>query len=89
MIGRTVTSIVKWISCKINFEISQRQAPFRQFNRTHAIFLLVILMVNMLSRIKSKRYRLFVCLTYLKYLFSHYLNQGDLLNKSMTILVTI
>ena len=24
-------------------------------------FLLVILMVNMLSRIKSKRYRLFVC----------------------------
>ena len=65
MVGRTVTSIVKWISCKIILEISQRQAPFRQFNRTHAIFLLVILMVKMLSRIKSKRARLFVCLTYL------------------------
>ena len=54
MIGRTVTSIVKWISCKIILVISQRQAHFRQFNRIHAIFLLVILMVNMLSRVKSK-----------------------------------
>ena len=61
MIGRTVTSIVKWILCKIILVISQRQAPFRQLNRTHAILLLVILMVNMLSRIKSKISRLFVC----------------------------
>ena len=53
MIGRTNTSIVKWISCKIILVISQRQTPFRQFNRTHAIFLLIILMVNMLSHIKS------------------------------------
>ena len=58
MIDRAVTSIVKWISCKIILVISQRPAPFRQLNRTHAIFLLVILMVNMLSRIKSKRSRL-------------------------------
>ena len=65
MIGRTVTFIVKWISCKTILVISQKQAPFRQFNRTHGIFLLVILMVDMLSHIKSKRYRLFVCLTYL------------------------
>ena len=65
MIDRTITSIVKWILCKIILVISQRQAPFRQFNRTHDIFLLVILMVNMLSHIKSKRSRLFVCLTYL------------------------
>ena len=64
MIGRTVTSIVKWISCKIILVISQRQAPFCQFNRTHAIFLLVILMVNMLSDIKRKLSSLFVCLTY-------------------------
>ena len=65
MIGRTVTCIVKWILCKIVLVISQRQASFRQFNRTHAIFLQVILMENMLSRIKSKRSRLFVCSTYL------------------------
>ena len=74
MIRRKVTSIVKWVSCKIILVISQRQAPFRQFNRPHAIFLLIILMVNilliilmvnMLSRIKSIRARLFVCLTYL------------------------
>ena len=65
MIGRTVTRMVIWISCKIILVILQRHAPFRQFNRTHAIFLLVILMVNMLSRIKSKRSRLFVCLIYL------------------------
>ena len=58
-----VTTIVKRISCKIILVISLRQAPFRQFNRTHAIFLLVILMVDMLSRIKYKRFRLFVCLT--------------------------
>ena len=51
MIARTVTSIVKWISRKIILVISQRQAPFCLFNRAHAIFLLVILMVNMLSRI--------------------------------------
>ena len=40
MIGRTLTSIVKWTSCKIILVISQRQAPLhvRQFNRTHAIF---------------------------------------------------
>ena len=55
MIGRTVTSIVILISCKIILVISQRQAPFRQFIRTHAIFLLVILMVKMFSRIKSIR----------------------------------
>ena len=65
MIGITVTSIVKWILCKIILVISKRQAPFRQFNRTHAIFLLVILMENMLSCINSKRPPLFVCLTYL------------------------
>ena len=53
MIGRTVTCIVKWISCKIILVISQSQAPFRQFNRTHAILLLGILMLNMLSRNKS------------------------------------
>ena len=61
MIGRTVTSIVKWISCKIILVISQRQALFRQFNRAPSIFLLVILMINILSRIKSKRSHLFVC----------------------------
>ena len=65
MIVRTVTSIVKWISCKIILVISQRQASVRQINRTHAIFLLVILMVNMLSRINSKMSCFFVCLTYL------------------------
>ena len=65
MIVRTVTSIVKWISCKTILVISQRQAHFCQFNRTHAIFLLVILMVNMLSRIISELSGLFVCLTYL------------------------
>ena len=65
MISRTVTLIVKWISCKIILVISQRQAPFRQVNRAHAIFLLVILMVNMLSCIKSKRSRFLVCLTHL------------------------
>ena len=65
MIDRTVTSIVKWFLSKIIFVISQKQAPFRRFNRTHSIFLLVILMVNMLSRIKSKRSRLCVYLTYL------------------------
>ena len=36
MIGGTVTSIAKWISCKIVLIISQRQAAVRQFNRTHA-----------------------------------------------------
>ena len=81
MICITVTSIVKRTSCKIILIISQRQAPFRQFNRPHAIFLLVILMVNMLSRIKSKISRLCVCLTYLNLLYSHYLDLGDLLNK--------
>ena len=38
MTGRTVTSSVKWISCKISLVISQSQVPFRQFNKTHAIF---------------------------------------------------
>ena len=65
MTGITVTSTVKWVSCTSILIISQRQAPFRQFNGTHAIFLSVILMVNMLSRIKSKLSRMFVCLTYL------------------------
>ena len=51
MIGRRVTSVVNWILCKIISVISQRQAHFRQFNGTHVIFLLVILMVNMLSLI--------------------------------------
>ena len=65
MIGRRVTSVVKWILCKIILVISQRHAHFRQFNGTHAIFLEVILMVNMLSLIKSKRSHLFGCFTYL------------------------
>ena len=69
MIGRTLTSIVKWILCKIILVIPQRQAPFRQFNRSHAILLSVILMVNMLSRSNSKRSRLFVCLTYPNYIY--------------------
>ena len=42
MIGGTIISIVKWISCKIILVISHRQAPVRQFNGTHAIFLSVI-----------------------------------------------
>ena len=65
MIGRRVTSTLKWILCKIILVIPQKQAHFRQFNRTHAIFLSVILMVNMLFLIKSKRSCLFVCLSYL------------------------
>ena len=65
MIGSIVSSILKWISCKIILVISQRQAPFRQFDRSNAIFLLFILLVNILSRIKSIRSRLFMCLTYL------------------------
>ena len=81
MIAKTVTSIVKWILCKLILVISQRQAHFCQFNRAHAIFLLVILMVNMFSRIKSKRSCSFVCLIYLNLLYSHYLNQRDVLNK--------
>ena len=81
MIGRRVTSDVKWILFKNDLVILQRQAYFHQFNRTHAIFLQVILMVNMLSLIKSKRSRLFDCLTYINYLFSLCWNQGDLLNK--------
>ena len=89
MISRIVTSIVKWISGKIILEIPQRQAPFRQFNGIYAIFLSVILMVNMLSLIKSKRLRLFVCLTYINKLFMLYLIQGDLLNKYMAIFVII
>ena len=36
MIGRRVTSFVKWILCKIILVISQRQAHFRQFNGTLA-----------------------------------------------------
>ena len=71
MIGRTITSIVKFILCKIILVIPQRQTPFRQFNETHANFLSIILIVNMLSGIKSKRSRLFVCLTYPNYLLSH------------------
>ena len=51
MYDRTVTSIIKWISCKIILVISHIQAPFRQFIRAHAIFLLVFLLINMLSRI--------------------------------------
>ena len=38
MIGRRVTSVVKLIMCKIIIVISQRQAHFRQFDGTHAIF---------------------------------------------------
>ena len=63
MIGRTVTSIVKRISCKIILLLSQRDAPFRQFNRRDGIFLSVILMVSMMSPIKSKIFCLFSCLT--------------------------
>ena len=51
MTCRTVTSIVKCFLCKIIYVISQRQGPFSKFNKTHAIFPLVILMVNMLSRV--------------------------------------
>ena len=50
-------------------DIPQRQAPFRQFNVSHAILLSVILMVNMLSRSNSKLSRLFVCLTYPSYIY--------------------
>ena len=86
MMGPRVTSVVKWVLHKIILVISQRQA---KFNGTHAIFLQVILMVNMLTRIKSKRSHLFDCLTYLNFLFSLYLNQGDLLNKLWQYFVTI
>ena len=51
MTGRRVTSVVKWILCKIILVISQRQAHFRQFNRTHAILLYLFSMVNMLSKL--------------------------------------
>ena len=81
--------MVTWILHKIILVISQRQANFCQFNGTHAIYLLVILMVNMLYLIKSKSLRLFDCLTYLNKLFSLNLKQGDLLNKCMAIFVTI
>ena len=50
MIGRTVTCIVNH-RVKLFLVISQKQAPFGQFNRTHVFVLLVILMVNMLSHI--------------------------------------
>ena len=63
MIDRIVTSVVKWILCKIILVIPQRQAHFRHFYGMHAIFLKVILMVNMLSLIKSYKSRLFDCLT--------------------------
>ena len=36
---RRVTSVVKWILCKVILVISQRQAHFRQLNGTRAIFL--------------------------------------------------
>ena len=39
MIGKRVTSVVKWIWYIIVLVISLRQAHFRQFNGTHAIFL--------------------------------------------------
>ena len=54
MISQRVTSVVKRILYKITLVILQKQAHFRQFNGMHAIFLQVILMVNMLSLIKSK-----------------------------------
>ena len=60
-----------YFSCKIILVKPQRQAPVRQLNRTHDIFLSVILMVNILSRRKSKRLCFFVCLTYPNYLLSH------------------
>ena len=53
MIGQRVTSVVKLILYKNILVISQRHSHFRQFNGTHAIFLQVILMVNMLSLFKS------------------------------------
>ena len=65
MICRRVTSVVKWILFNIMLVISQRQAHFCQFNGTHAIFLQVIILVNMLFLIKSNRSRMFDCLTYL------------------------
>ena len=60
-----VTSVVKWILYKLFLAISQKQAHFGQFDGTDAIFLQVILMVNIFSLIKSKGSRLFDCLTYL------------------------
>ena len=65
MISQRVTSGVKWTLCAFILVISERQAHFRQFNGTHAIFSVSFLMVNMLSLIKSKRSRLFDCFTYL------------------------
>ena len=65
MICQIVTSIVKLNLGTIILVIPQRLAPFCQINGTHAIFLSVISMVKLLSLIKSKRSRLFVCLTYL------------------------
>ena len=59
MVGGRVTIVIKWILYKIILVISQRKIHFRQFNGTHAIFLQVILIVNMLFLIKSKRWRLF------------------------------
>ena len=62
---RRVTSVVKWILFKIIKIIPQRQAHFRQFKGTHAIFLEVNFVLNMLYLIKSKRLCLFDRLTYL------------------------
>ena len=39
MSGRRVTSVVKWILCKIILVISQSEAYFRQFHGTYAIFM--------------------------------------------------
>ena len=55
MIGISVTSIVKWISCTIILVIAQRQSPFRQLNAPHAVFSVSYFNGNMLSPIKSKR----------------------------------
>ena len=52
--GLYSSSIVKWVLCTNISVIPQIQAPFHQINGTHAIFLSVILMLNMLSRITSK-----------------------------------
>ena len=49
MISLRVTSVVKWILYKIILVVSQRRAHFREFYGTHAIFLQVILMVNVVS----------------------------------------
>ena len=55
MMCRIVARVLKLISCKIILVILRKQVSFRHFYRTHAILLSVILMVNMLYLMKSKK----------------------------------